>query len=75
AANTLVAQNDSTNEYNPDLWSRFQWTSTEDGQHYYCQVAFDAADEATAWALDSADETDPAAGGCGGFPWTTLTAQ
>ena len=68
-----VAQNASTNEYNPDLWSRFDYTWFE-GAWYYCQSAYDAADEATALAAAAADPTDPSTGGCGGsFAWTNLT--
>ena len=26
----LVAQNDSNNSYNPDLWSKFEWTMDSD---------------------------------------------
>ena len=37
-----VAQNGSDNEYNPDLWSRFDWT-WNDGQFWFCQTVFDGA--------------------------------
>lgn len=67
----VIAQNAETNEYFPGLWSRFEWTTTADGV-YYCQVAYDAADEAAARGAESADATDPAAGGCSGFAWTKL---
>ena len=30
-AGWIVAQNDSGNDYNPDLWSRFNWTTHADG--------------------------------------------
>lgn len=67
----LVAQNDAANQYNPDLWSRFDWTL--DGTDlYYCQIAFDAATEAAALADTSADRADLATG-CAGFEWSKLT--
>ena len=68
----LVAQNDSNNEYNPDLWSKFEWTTDSNGTVYYCQSAFDAADEAAAIAAPNADITNPVTG-CFGFPWTEIT--
>jgi len=73
-ANMLIAQNDSTNSFNPDLWSRMDWF--DDGTDlWFCQIAFDAATEADALATPAADSTDPANSGCGGFGWSSLTPQ
>lgn len=69
--NWLVAQNAADNEYNPDLWSRFDWTEHA-GSLYLCQTAYAAATEASARDTAPADPTDPATGGCGGFAWTLL---
>ena len=69
----LVAQNDSANEWNADLWSRFDWTTDAEGGLWYCQTAYDAADEATALGTAAADATDPANSGCNGFSWTQLS--
>ena len=63
---------DAANAYNPDLWSHFQWVYADDAL-YYCQSAYDAADAETA-AQTTADSDDLATG-CGGFSWSTLTAQ
>jgi hypothetical protein len=68
----VVAQNGASNSYNPGLWSRFDWTWDETGAFYYCQSAYDAATQGDA-AAASADASDPATGGCGGFSWTELT--
>lgn len=69
----LIAQNDAANAYNPDLWSRFDWTY--DGSDlYYCQSAYDAASEAAALAATPANASDLNSG-CGGFAWSALTAQ
>ena len=66
----LVAQNDAGNQWNPDLWSRFDWTW--DGQDlYYCQIAYDAVTEQDAAGNTGADRSDLAAG-CGGFGWSRL---
>ncbi len=69
-----IAQNASTNGFNPDLYSRFDWASDGATGFYYCQSTFDAATEADALAATPADATDPSTTGCGGtFPWTHLT--
>ncbi len=66
-----VGQNAPDHPYSPNLWSRFDWTFDVTGL-YYCQIAYNAADEATALAADSADVTD-LEGGCNENPWSTLT--
>ena len=67
----IVAQNDEYNEYNPLLWSKFEWTWDADGELYYCQSAYDAATEEDAFAAEGADATD-LSGGCGGFGWSWI---
>lgn len=67
----LVAQSDAANAYNPELWNRFDWTWFED-ELWFCQTAYDAADEEAAKAVPRADDSDPANGGCGGFAWSKL---
>lgn len=68
----MVAQNDTTNAFNPNLWSRFDWTEV-DGVRYFCHTAFDAASVEDAANALAPDATDPVTGGCGGYPWTPLT--
>jgi hypothetical protein len=70
-AGWLVAQNDAQNEFNPELWSRFEWTWSGDAL-YYCQSVFDGATEDDALA-GSADPADLEMG-CSGFAWTHLNA-
>ena len=72
-SNFAIAQNDAANEYNPSLFSRFDWTTDSSGQLWFCQTAYDAATAADALATAAADTTDPATAGCGGFSWTMLT--
>jgi hypothetical protein len=72
-ADYLVAQNDTMNEFNPDLWSRMDWTEA-DGQLYFCQSVFDAETAEAAEMAEGADASDLTAG-CAGFEWTQLTAQ
>lgn len=67
----VIAEN-TVGAYFVGAWSRFDWA--EAGGHlYYCQTAYDAADEDAARATPAADATDPTSSGCGGFPWTDLT--
>ena len=70
----LIAQNGADNTYNPDLWSRFDWTAGDAGSVYYCQTAYAAATEADALATPGADNGD-LAGGCGGFSWTEMRSM
>ena len=67
----IIAQNDAVKSWNPEKWSRFDYTE-KDGRIYYCQVVFDAETEADALAVTNADRTDPATSGCSGYPWTEL---
>ncbi len=73
AGNFAIARNDEANTYNPCLWSRFDWTFDGDDL-YYCQTAFDAADEQAANSTPAADAKDLETG-CGGFAWSKLTPR
>ena len=69
----VVAQNDSGNAENPDLWSRFDWAWTE-GKLFLCHTSGDHADADTAEAAAAADSDTPATAGCAGGAWTELVA-
>lgn len=76
-ANYAVTQNPADAEYSPSKFNKNVWTEPDgDGSFYYCTVAFgeDSA-EAAANTDQTADDSDPANGGCGGAPWTLLTPQ
>lgn len=76
AAQYLVAQNAPDDDFNPDKWSRFDWTWGEDGTLYWCQSAFGADTADDAEGVETADRTDPATSGCGGsFPWSAFSAD
>ena len=68
----IIAQNDESNDYAPEKWSRFDYTE-KNGELYYCTTAYDAATEEAALATPAADKTDPATSGCGSSPWTKLS--
>src|SRR6185295_18880282 len=61
--------------YGPDTYDRTVWTQIDGGRFYYCTVDFGLGTAAEAEASTTAfDASDPENGGCGGFPWTKLTA-
>lgn len=71
AARFIGAQNDAANPYNPNAFSRFDWTFSG-ADLYVCQTAYDKPSLADALATPAADGADLVAG-CGGFPWSKLT--
>ena len=70
----LIAENDAMNEYNPSLFSRFDWVTVDD-QLWYCQTTFTAESVEDAEATPAADATDPSMSGCGMYAWSALTGQ
>lgn len=66
-----LAQNDAANEYNPSLYSRYDWSTNDDGDFVFCQSVYDGADLDAARAGSS--DADDLAAGCGGFSWSVLT--
>lgn len=70
--NYAIAQNDSGNLYDPELWSRFDWIENSDGL-WYCQTAYNAASEEEALDTPAAEPSEPNNSGCGSFAWTNLT--
>ncbi|MGC6416213.1 MAG: hypothetical protein ACON3Z_03815 [Bradymonadia bacterium] len=72
----LVARNGDENEYNPGLWSRFDWVWSTTGL-YYCQTAYAAETEDDALAIERPDDADPSMPGtCGEmFPWSSLALE
>lgn len=71
-AGWIVAQNDAANEYNPEKYSRFDWTRTADERLFYCQHVFDAESVEAAMGAAAPDATDPQTTGCSEFAWTEL---
>lgn len=71
-ARFAIGQNAADHPFAADAWSRYDWTFA-DGRLWYCQPSFDAADADAAAAAVQPDPSDPAVGGCGGFPWSGLS--
>ena len=67
----VIAQNDSANAWNADLWSRFDWTRDTDGKLYFCQTANLETSESAAMAVTPADGEN-LEDGCPGFGWLGL---
>jgi hypothetical protein len=68
----LTALNDPANGYNPNLFSRFDWTLFE-GRLYFCQSVYAGLSEPDAQRAPRPDATNPTKTGCGGFSWSGLT--
>lgn len=69
----IIAQNGSSNTYNPSKYSRFDWVISGTDL-YYCQIAYDKDTAAEAKAVNTAVDTSPSTGGCGSFAWSKITA-
>lgn len=74
----IIAQNAAANDFNPGLFSRFEWHG-ENGQLFYCQQVFDAASANDAAdfsmypAADASNANDEGCGADGQFGWSQLS--
>lgn len=69
-----ITQNAEDDEWFPSAFSKMVWTSPgDDGRWWYCTADYglETLEEAQSTTAE-ADATDPASGGCGGFPWTLM---
>jgi len=71
--NYAIARNSESDEYNPCAYSTFVW-HMEGGDLYYCQSVFSATSECAALNAARPDSSD-LDNGCGGAPWSRLTAN
>ncbi len=69
----FITQNPADDEWNPSKFARAVWAEADDDSVWVCTVDFglETFDEAAA-SEATADDSDPASGGCGDFPWTNL---
>jgi len=74
--NFAVTQNQPDASFFPSKFNKIVYTEPVDDSFFYCFVDFglDTAMEART-STQTADATDPASGGCGGFTWTQLTRK
>jgi len=74
--NFAIRQAPADATFDPNKFDRTVWTEIDGGHFYYCTIdhGLDTAEEAEA-STTAFDASDPESGGCGGFPWTKLTAQ
>jgi hypothetical protein len=71
--NFAVMQQPADDMFNPSKFSKVVWTEPMLDRFFYCTVDYGLATAAEAEAsTKSADASDPANGGCGGFSWTRL---
>ncbi len=70
-----ITQNSATDKYGPSQFNKLVWTAPQNGVFYYCTVDYGLATADLASATTkTADDASPDTKGCGGFPWTKLTA-
>lgn len=71
--NFAITQSPADAEYFPGKFNKLVWTEPDGNGFFYCTVDFgkDTAEQAEN-TPNVADDTDPASGGCSGFPWTQL---
>jgi len=73
-ANVAYTRNRPDAQFGPDLYNKIVWTELENGEFFYCSIAFglETLDAARA-DMTMADDTDPFEGGCGNFGWTKMS--
>lgn len=71
AKHQIIAHNSTRNQYNPDKYSRFDWTTSRN-RLWYCQTVYDAASPEQAASAPAPDTLDPRTHGCGQSEWSTL---
>ena len=76
AANAAITRNPADAQYDPGEYGKTVWTEPTGGAFYYCTAAYGLATaaEAEAAPVSAVDANDVEGAGCGGFPWTKLTA-
>lgn len=76
AARWAITRSSAEDAYSPNKFSKRIWRAPKDKTFYYCSVVFglDTAELAKA-STATADAGDLAGKGCGGFPWSKMTAQ
>jgi hypothetical protein len=71
----IVARNNGSNPFNPNLFSRFDFVKQKDGSIAFCQTVPDAKTRAEAAKHAPADIHAKDGKGCGGFPFSVLKPQ
>lgn len=72
--NYAVTQNPADSPFGANLFNKIVWTEPSAGTFHYCFVDFGRATRMEAeTSTQTADATDPDAGGCGMFSWTKLS--
>jgi len=70
----LIAQNDSSNSYDPGLWTRIDWIELNDMEPFswaFCISVFNAETSLQA-ELDSQTNPETPMTGCNGFPFSRM---
>ncbi|MEQ9279841.1 MAG: hypothetical protein RLN83_10095 [Balneola sp.] len=70
----FIAQNDSLNSYDPNLYSRIDWVEFENMATYewgFCLSAYNAATADSAETVNVVDRSNPKTG-CNGYPFSRM---
>ena len=70
----FIAQNDSTNAFDANLYSRIDWMEFENMEPFkwgFCLTAYNAPTADSAKAVLTADRTKPKTG-CNGYPFSRM---
>ncbi|MCO4761681.1 MAG: hypothetical protein KC502_09270 [Myxococcales bacterium] len=74
--NVAYTQNPADAKYSPNKWNKLVWTTPKGGKWHYCTVDFGLDSlKAAQESKKTADSSDPAKSGCGGFSWTEMSAK
>jgi hypothetical protein len=70
----FIAQNDSSNAYDPNLYSKIDWVKFDEMEPFiwgFCISAYNAPTADSAKAVDIADRSAPKTG-CNGYPFSRM---
>jgi hypothetical protein len=73
-ARVAITRNPEDADFGPGQYNRTVWIDADAGGYWYCVVDFGLESLESAQASDAtADPSEPATSGCGGFGWTLLS--
>lgn len=70
----FIAKNDSTNPYDPNLYSRIDWVQLENMSPFkwgFCLSMYNASSADSAEIINTADRSNPKTG-CNGYPFSRM---
>jgi len=71
--NFVICQNDASNNYNPNLYSKFLITNLSANEFYLCQSFYDSPSQISIENATDPSDLNDLTSGCGGFSWAQVT--